>query len=152
MISIIVATDLNNGIGYNNNIPWYIPEEMLWFKHKTLFSTIILGSKTFQSLGNKELPNRNHIILSKKNNNLLIDVIKECNNNTNEEYFIIGGSEIYKEALELDVVDRIYKTVINKNYDCDKFFPVIDENKFNLKYVQKFIKHGFEIQVFDRMK
>lgn len=148
MISIIAAIDNNNAIGKNNYIPWTISEDLKYFKEKTTNNIIIMGRKTFESLNNKPLPNRINIVVSSNENlfqSLNIDTtlynkqllwapsltsaIIMANiinyNDYNKEIFVIGGSQIYKQAI--NVVDKLYITHVNTSIDNpDAFFPVID--------------------------
>jgi dihydrofolate reductase len=150
MINIIVAMTKNHGIGYNNKLPWYIPDDLKRFKKLTTGSIIVMGRKTWDSLPIKPLPNRKNIILSRDNisrdnisrDNISRDIsnenilfINDLNliNNIKSDIWIIGGSEIYKLALNKLHIDNIYVTEINNDYECDKFFPEIPNN-FNISY------------------
>ena len=128
MISIIVATDINDGIGKNNQLPWgRIKEDMQHFKSITTGHTVVMGRKTFESIG-KPLPNRRNIILSKNIDYIegveivksYKDIIKLHAKNPNDNIFIIGGESIYK--LFKDLSDRIYITKINDTFNCDTHF------------------------------
>ena len=140
----------NHGIGYNNKLPWYIPDDLKRFKKLTTGSIIVMGRKTWDSLPIKPLPNRKNIILSRDNisrdnisrDNISRDIsnenilfINDLNliNNIKSDIWIIGGSEIYKLALNKLHIDNIYVTEINNDYECDKFFPEIPNN-FNISY------------------
>lgn len=139
-ISMIAAMAQNRVIGSGGRIPWHIPEDFKYFKAKTIDKPIIMGRKTFESLPGV-LPKRVHKVVTRNREYeipkgpceiylSLEDAIKSHIRKT--ELFIIGGEEIYKEALRLDVVDTIYLTVINTEFYGDAFFPEIDENKFGL--------------------
>lgn len=149
--SIIVAYCLNRGIGINNRIPWYIPEDLIFFKNKTLktfnpsnINAVIMGRKTWESLNKKPLKGRINIVVSntlqkdtKKNilifSNLTesINFIKNNYQNEVENVFIIGGSELYKEALNNNICNKLYITKIESEYKCDVFFPNIDTENYN---------------------
>ena len=134
MLSIIVAKAKNNVIGKDNQLIWHIPEDMKRFKEMTTGHTIIMGRKTFESLG-KVLPNRKHIVFSQNPDFKVEDEnveivhsmlqIQEYIEN-DEENFVIGGAMIYN--LLMKHVKKIYMTQINKEFDGDSFFPKIDEN------------------------
>lgn len=126
MISIIVATSKNRVIGMNNKIPWHLPLDFKYFKEKTSGSSIIMGRKTFDSIG-KPLPNRDNIIITRNKDlkidgciivNSLEDAIKVAKS---EEIFIIGGSEIYNTSLS--IADKIYLTLVHDTFEGDAFFP-----------------------------
>lgn len=138
MLSIIVAVAKNNVIGKNNQLIWHIPEDLKRFKRITTGKTIIMGRKTFESLG-RVLPNRKHIILCNDaqmqidNENveiledikLLDDYIK-----SEEEHFVIGGATIYK--LLLPYVNKMYITHIKQEFEGDVYFPKIDTEHWNI--------------------
>lgn len=121
-ISMIVAIDKNNGIGKDNHMPWYIPADLKRFREITMGKAIIMGRNTHQSIGGN-LDGRVNIVLSRKNNpegsvGLILDMAK------NTEVFVIGGAEIYEQLMPY--TDKLYVTLINADYECDKFFPLID--------------------------
>jgi dihydrofolate reductase len=130
IISIIVAIAENNGIGKNNQLLWRLPADMKHFKDTTTGHTVIMGRKTFDSLG-KPLPNRRNIVIS-RNTSLEIpgaEVVSDLKSaialcGEQEEVFIGGGAEIYKMAME--ITDKIYLTVVKGIFDADTFFPPID--------------------------
>ncbi len=134
MLSIIVAKAKNNVIGKNNQIIWHLSEDLKRFKELTMNHNIIMGRKTFESLG-RVLPNRKHIIFSQnpdfKVNDENVEIvhsmlqIQEYIENE-EENFVIGGAMIYN--LLMPYVKKMYVTQINKDFDGDAFFPRIDEN------------------------
>lgn len=126
MINIIAAVSRNNVIGINNSIPWKIKEDMQMFKKLTTNNTIIMGRKTFESIG-KPLPNRKNIIISsnKINDVITYSSLREAINNCkNEEIFLIGGSKIYEEGM--NYADKLYITLVNKSINGDTYFPFID--------------------------
>jgi len=129
-ISIIVATDTENAIGKNNQLLWHLPKDLQFFKKTTSGYPIIMGRKTFDSIG-KPLPNRRNIVISRQANlkiegvevyHELSDALKACEEE--KELFIIGGGEIYKQALPL--AQKIYLTKVNHKFDADTYFPSID--------------------------
>lgn len=108
MFNIILASTPGGIIGVNNTLPWNLPEDLKWFKEVTLGKRVIMGRKTFESLG-KALPNRENVVLSR--DGITID---ECINLYNdEENFVIGGAEIYNQFFELGKYDYVYHTVVH---------------------------------------
>ncbi len=143
MISIIVATDRNNLIGKDNDLPWRIPADLTYFKKITSGSTIVMGRKTYESIG-KPLPNRQNIILSRKGFSAdgcetlhSLEEIKSLDVD-NKELYIIGGSHIFKEALPF--ADFLYLTYIDEEFEGDTYFPTLDESEWELISEQKGIK------------
>lgn len=147
-MKIIVATDIKNGIGKDNKIPWHLPDDLRYFKSRTTSgrtNAIIMGRKTWDSIKNKPLEKRINIVISKtlpiqsSNDDFYIcrsfesaKEIVDCLNIKNTH--VIGGSDIYKLALDSGVVESITMTNINNNFDCDTFFPQLNENyKFSFK-------------------
>ena len=149
-LSIIVAMDKNRLIGGKNQLLWHIPGELKRFKEITTGHPIIMGRKTYESIG-RVLPNRTNIIITRDANfqvggakvvNSLEKAIEVAKNETGgEEVFVIGGGQIYEQALPL--TNRLYLTIVDGEYAGDTFFPdyseftkVIEEKKFdeNIKY------------------
>lgn len=138
MLSIIVAVAKNNVIGKDNNLIWHLPEDLKRFKSITTGKKIIMGRKTFDSLG-RILPNRYHIVIS-NNKELNMDndnvkVIKDISLldeyiKSKEECFVIGGETIYR--LLMPVCDKMYITYINQKFDGDVFFPEINLNEWKI--------------------
>lgn len=146
MLSIIVAVAENNVIGKDNKLIWYLPEDLKRFKKLTTGHTIIMGRKTFESLG-RVLPNRKHVILCNdmelniedENVEVLEDIsmLKQYIDST-EENFIIGGATIYK--LLLPYANKIYLTLIHEKFEGDVFFPEIDEREWKIVETEKGLK------------
>lgn len=141
-ISIIVAMDEKRGIGKGMEIPWRIPGEQRRFKEITTPHPLIMGRKTFESLG-RILPNRPHIIITRdplyKAEGTTVchtieDGIAAAKSMDSEKIFIIGGGQIYKEAMEKGLVDRLYLTLVRGDFGANVFFP--DYSAFT-KSVQK---------------
>lgn len=135
MINIIVAMNKDRIIGLNNDLPWTLSDDLKYFKQTTLNSTVVMGRKTYESIG-KPLPNRNNIILSRNTNlkienvevyNSVLSILKRSYENTNENIYIIGGAKVYKEFLPY--VNKLYITMINEDINGDTKFPEF-ENKF----------------------
>ena len=137
MISLIVAYDKNLGIGRKNSLAWKLPEDLKNFKKITEHNYIVMGRKTFDSIG-RPLPNRKNIILTrdrdyKQEKCLIINSIQEVLNfaasKPHYEIFVMGGAEIYKEFLEY--ADRLYVTEVNAEMTyLDAFFPSWDRSKY----------------------
>jgi dihydrofolate reductase len=135
-ISIISAIGRNNEIGKKNALLWDMPADLKHFKEKTSGHTIIMGQKTFESIG-RPLPNRRNIVLT-LNKNLRIDGVETFYSieelekeflNIDEEVFIIGGGQIYK--LFIEKADKLYLTEVEADFkDADTFFPTFDKNKW----------------------
>lgn len=122
MFSAIVCVDSKFGIAKDGKIPWYISEDLKHFRKKTLYKNVIMGRKTFESIPSK-LDNRNIISISRKTHDLE-DIISDfVNNDNDQEVIIAGGESIYEELFSL--YDKIYITIIEKDYKCDQFFPKI---------------------------
>ncbi len=132
MLSLIVAKAENNVIGKDNKLLWHLPEDLKRFKNLTTGHTIIMGRKTFESLG-RVLPNRKHVVFTQNPNFKVDDVnvkivhslqdIQEYVEDKNEN-FVIGGEKIYN--LLMPYVSKMYITEIHKDFDGDTFFPNVD--------------------------
>ncbi len=131
---LIAAMSSNRVIGRDNMIPWQIPEEMHHFKKNTMGHAVIMGRKTFESIG-KALPGRFNVVLSKDKGahipecriaDSLSKAIQYCQDQ--EKSFIIGGQSIYQESLAL--VDTILLSIVDREYEGDTFFPTIPEKHF----------------------
>lgn len=148
MYSMIVATDSQNGISKESSIPWKLKKELQFFKDTTTTcpegkqNIIIMGRKTFESMGSRVLPNRMNIILTRQEGYKVDDAHIFSSLEKATDYiqtiqnkhivFIIGGQDIYEEALQkLDIQD-IYKTVLTNSFECDRFFPDIS-TRFTLQ-------------------
>lgn len=162
MISIIAAMDENRGIGKNNKIPWHIPQDFARVKFITKNHPIIMGRKTYESIG-KPLPDRTNIVISRNparfhqlvhdsdnfvSCNSLEEAIKIAKDSPgSDEIFIFGGGQVYEEALEKGIVDRLYLTIIEGTYKAETFFPdysgfkkISEEEHDNGKYKFRFLK------------
>ena len=136
-ISAIVATAKNNVIGKDNNIPWYLPADLKYFKRTTLGHHIIMGRKSFISIG-RPLPKRTNIIITRDpffmaSGCIVVHSLKEAidiaKENGEEEIFIIGGGQIYEQAMPL--VNRIYLTEVNAEVDGEIYFPKINKQEWH---------------------
>lgn len=137
MITIIAAASENNALGKDNDLVWHLPDDFKRFKSLTTSHYIIMGRKTFESFP-KPLPNRTHIIITRQKNytvpencivvSSLNEAISICPKN--EENFIIGGGQIYKQSIE--IADKIELTRVHTSIEADTFFPEINTNDWEL--------------------
>ena len=134
--SIMVARSDNHVIGKNNQLPWRMPADLRYFKQTTMGHYCIMGRKTFESVDNP-LPGRTNVIITRQPEyhaegclvvHNLEEAFRQGEEQAQEEIFVLGGAEIYKQAL--DVVDRIYLTEIKTTVDGDTFFPPIDPTRW----------------------
>ncbi|MCL5010445.1 MAG: dihydrofolate reductase [Patescibacteria group bacterium] len=142
MLSIIAALDEKRGLGKDNKLLWHIPEDLQRFKRLTKGHPVIMGRKTWESLPVKPLPNRYNIIITQnskfkiQNYNSKLKTTKVSIANSieqaiglakqgkdDEEIFIIGGGQIYKQAIEKGLADRLYLTIVKGDFGADTFFP-----------------------------
>ena len=130
IVSLVLAVSENGIIGKDNQLPWNLPADLRHFKNLTTGHTIIMGRKTFESIG-KPLPNRRNIIVSRNSDfkaegteviNNLGDALKACIGE--DEVFVIGGGTIYTKTLELDIVDKIYMTIVHADFEGDTRFEM----------------------------
>ncbi len=136
-ITIIVAAAENDAIGKNNGLIWSLPDDLKRFKRLTSGHCIIMGRKTFDSFPGL-LPNRKHIVISKKSKSYFPDEVIVVNNfedaikatSEDENPFIIGGGQIYNIALKYS--DTIELTRVHKEFEADTFFPKINEDEWEL--------------------
>jgi len=139
-ISAIVAVSENNAIGHENQLPWHLPEDLKFFKRTTLGKPVVMGRKTFESLG-KALPGRLNIVLSRQADlklpdgvlvyNNLEDALKKLEDDGTEEAFVIGGGHVFAEAMPL--LDRLYITHVHTIIEAaDTFFPELDHSHWKL--------------------
>ena len=135
---MIAAVAENNAIGINNKMPWYLPGDLRYFKAVTMGKPIIMGRKTFDSL-RKPLPGRTNIVITRDESwhhegvkvvHSLDDALSLAENialiNGNEEVMVIGGEQIYRQALP--GADRLYLTRVYQSFEGDAFFPEINES------------------------
>jgi dihydrofolate reductase len=132
MIIIIAATAENNALGKNNDLIWHLPADLKRFKKVTSGYPIIMGRNTFESIG-KPLPNRTTVIVTRNKNysqdgclvaNSLEDAIDLVK--SSEKLFIIGGAQIYKEAMDKQLADQLDITLVHDTFEADVYFPEID--------------------------
>ncbi|NBY10274.1 MAG: dihydrofolate reductase [Sphingobacteriia bacterium] len=154
-INLIVATDLNNGIGYQNKLLCHLPADLAYFKKTTLGFPVVMGRKTFESIG-RILPGRQNIIISASGFTIpgalslkSIEAFKTMYIK-DQTYFIIGGSSIYEQTLSW--ADCVYRTLIQHRFQADVFFPNLSTNGFTLtdetlgtQDQKNSYKHSFQI-------
>jgi dihydrofolate reductase len=128
-IYIVVAIATNNAIGKNNELLWHLPKDLKHFKQITSGHTVVMGRKTFDSIG-KPLPNRRNIIITRQDINP--EGCEVANSldaalalaTPDEDLYFIGGAEIYRQAMA--VTNYIYLTIVRQAFDADAYFPEID--------------------------
>jgi dihydrofolate reductase len=133
MITIIAAIAKNNALGKDNDLIWRLPADLKRFKKVTSGHHILMGRNTFESIG-KPLPNRTSVIITRNNTYfkegcLIANSIEEAIELAKEEehVFIIGGAQIYQQAIERDLVDQLDITLVHQEFEADVFFPDIDK-------------------------
>jgi dihydrofolate reductase len=143
-VHVIAACDKNFAIGYKNHLPWpRMKRDMQFFKSKTIGNVVIMGRTTFESLGSKPLPNRTNFVISKslpkqegitvfRNLDSCFHFLDRMNDN---DVYIIGGQDIYKQALEMNQTKSVYLNQIGGVFDADAWFPVdlLQTNSFVLQ-------------------
>lgn len=171
MISLIAAIARNNAIGVKNALPWHLPKDFAWFKSCTAGKAVIMGRKTFDSLG-RPLPKRLNIVISRNppqdvtHENILwatslehaIDIAEKHKDKWGDEHMIIGGGEIYNQSLNF--ADRLYLTEVDCMIDnADAFFPIFDKTQWHVTLLEQHeqekgadsIRPAFNIMQYDRL-
>lgn len=148
-LSAIVATDRRRTIGKNGNIPWYLPADLKFFKRTTLGHPVIMGRKTFESIG-RPLPKRTNIVLTRNMfyaasgvivANGLRDALAHPAVTTTKEAFVIGGGELYQQSLNL--VSTVYLTIVDADIEGgDAFFPDLDPVEWQEVWSEGHRPHG----------
>ncbi|WP_318508653.1 dihydrofolate reductase [Bacillus sp. T3] len=137
MISLIWAMDVNRVIGKDNQLPWHLPEDLKFFKRTTMGHPIAMGRKTHESIG-RPLPGRENIIVTRNKDyssegctvlHSVEELIEFSRGLKEQEIFVIGGAEIFKEVFP--VADRLYITKIDYSFDGDTYFPEIAMDEWN---------------------
>ncbi len=141
MVSIIVAMGRNRAIGRDNQLIWHLPADLKHFKETTMGKPVIMGRKTFESMG-KALPGRTNVVVTRKTGFmapgcLVAGSLGEALGlvSREPEVFIAGGGEIYKQAIPL--ADRMYITIIDHDFDGDTFFPDFDAREWDIAEEKK---------------
>ena len=162
MINIIAAITDNNALGKDNKLLFRLKKDMAHFKNITTDNVVIMGRKTYESIG-KTLPNRVNIVLSRNMESnedfYTFDSIEKAiewskENYPQKEIFIIGGASVYDKALKDDIVDKLYMTKIKQTVeDADAFFPEIDyKRKWSITSVERFFENGIEFFIYEAEK
>lgn len=160
-VALIVAIDRERGIGKNNDLMWHLPADMKFFKETTTGHVVITGRKNYDSIPERfrPLPNRENAVLTRNTSYeapgaLLFHSLDACldhyRSETERTIFIIGGGQIYREALESNVVQEMYITHVDGTFGADTFFPKIDEQAWSIETILTHAKdeknpYGFEI-------
>lgn len=143
-ISLVVAAAENNAIGKNNTLLWHLPNDLKFFKNTTWGMPVVMGRKTFESF-NKPLPGRRNIVITRNNDwkaesTLRAADLQEAINLAEQEavreIFIIGGGEIYRQAMPL--AKKIFLTRVHADFDADTYFPDIDTAQWRLQSAMPF--------------
>jgi dihydrofolate reductase len=139
IISLVVAASENNVIGKNNQLLWHLPKDMKFFKNVTWAMPVVMGRKTFESMGSKPLSGRRNIVITRKPGwkadgvsvvNSVDAAVALANELNYKEIFIIGGGEIYMIAY--DRANKIYMTRVQAELEGDTYFPVIEKDDWKL--------------------
>ena len=140
-ISIVVAIAENGGIGLNNDLPWpRIPADMKWFRQVTMGNCLVMGRKTWESIGSKPLPGRTTVVVTRRADFTAVgaavahdlrSAVESCEET--KEVMILGGADIFRQAIPM--VGRIYLTRIHETFEADTFFPDVDWSEWRV--VQK---------------
>ena len=166
-VALIVAMDLERGIGKNNDLMWHLPADMKFFKETTTNHAVVMGRKNYESIPEKyrPLPNRENVVLTRNEsyvapNCLVFNSLEDCisyysTKNEEKTVFIIGGGEIYKMALEASIIDEMFITHVDKKYDADTFFPAINSTIWKSESLLTFEKDekneaSFEIKKYTK--
>ncbi|ANX13443.1 dihydrofolate reductase [Fictibacillus arsenicus] len=159
MISFVVAMDENRAIGKDNDLPWYLPNDLKHFKKTTMGKPIVMGRKTYESIG-KPLPGRENIVVTRDQSyeaegTTIVHSVDEVLQINAEEICVIGGSEIFKQFLP--VADRLYITEIHHTFEADTYFPELNDNEWKEVsrtegIVDEKNKYPHELVVYEKIK
>ncbi|WP_102274863.1 dihydrofolate reductase [Cytobacillus massiliigabonensis] len=160
MISLMWAMDNNRVIGFNNQLPWHLPEDLKFFKRTTMGHSIAMGRKTWDSIG-RPLPGRENIVITRNPEFTCegctalnsVEALLEYSQQKDEEIFVIGGAEIFK--LILPDADKLYLTRIYDEFEGDTFFPALNLEEWSLLSREKGIKdennpYDYEFMIYRR--
>lgn len=159
-LSLIWAMDRNQVIGIHNKMPWHLPAELAYFKKVTTGYPIIMGRRTFESIGSKPLPRRTNIVLSRDHTytaegiTVMHSVEQVLEQYANSAAFIIGGAQVY--SLFLPVAKRLYVTMIDHEFEGDEFFPTIDWSEWRQIHEEPGLQdernpYSYSFKVFERV-
>lgn len=141
---LIVAMDNERGIGKNNDLMWHLPADMKFFRETTTGHIVVMGRKNWDSIPQKfrPLPNRENAVLTRTTDYLasgarVFHSLQVClsyfSDEDQKDVFIIGGGEIYRQALDLNCIDEMYITHVDAVYGADTFFPEFDVDKWTIR-------------------
>jgi dihydrofolate reductase len=144
--SLVVAMDRKRGIGKNNDLPWHLPADMKFFRETTTGHIVVMGRKNYESIPEKfrPLPNRENAVLSRSEDfkaegcrvfHSLEACLDHYRGETDRTVYIIGGTQIFRQALDGGYVDEMYITHVDHEYDADTFFPEFDAAQWNVETV-----------------
>lgn len=133
-VSLIVAVSENQVIGKDNDLVWHLPDDMNYFKKTTEAHFVIMGRKNFESIPHKyrPLPNRTNVIVTRQTSyeaegcvvvSSIVEALEKAKEAGDSEPFVIGGGQIYRHALENNLIDRVYLTRVHESFEGDTFFP-----------------------------
>lgn len=161
LISLIWAMSLNRVIGKDGSLPWHLPDELAYFRQTTSGKPVIMGRKTFDSVGRKALPKRKNIVISRgeivepdvEHTRSIEEAFDLARKTRADECFVLGGSDTYR--LSLPFADRLYQTIVHGQVDGDILFPEYDLSNWQVissKFHPVDDRHayGFEMQVLER--
>ena len=158
-VSIIVAVARNWAIGLNNSLLWHIPEDFKWFRKHTSGHTVVMGRRTWESLPVKPLPGRKNVIITDIPDDCFpgafcvgsVDAAMSLMEPVSEN-FIIGGAMVYKQFLPL--AERVYLTVIDRDYEADVWFPPLEPNEWRevFREEHKDNNPGYTFLIFERIR
>lgn len=137
ILAAIVATDLHNAIGKNNQLLWHLPADLKFFKTITMGCPVIMGRKTYQSIG-RLLPGRKNIIITRdasykvEGAEVYTAIENALNHCTEEKVFIIGGADIYRQTLSS--CSEVYRTLVKSEFEADTFFPDLQQAGFTMSW------------------
>lgn len=147
---LIACVSQDLGIGKAGDLLWHIPEDMRFFRQTTQGNTVIMGRKTYESIGNKPLPKRESIVLSRQS----IAGVKTCHDESelrsflekdNSQKFIIGGNALYQ--MFINDAEKLYLTEVAAVQPADTFFPEFDKSKFTRKVLQDGVYEGIKYEI-----
>ena len=161
MLSIIVAVAENNAIGKDNDLIWYISDDLKRFKRLTTGHTILMGRKTYESLPNGALPKRENVVITrdknlKLNKCTMLYSIEEAIKKyaqSEEEVFVIGGGSIYEKLLPY--ANKIFLTKVHSSFKADVFFPELEAGKWKIaaeEHHEKGEKNEFDFSFIDLVR
>jgi dihydrofolate reductase len=158
-IAAIVATDLKNAIGKDNQLLWHLPADLKFFKATTMGCPVIMGRKTYESIG-RLLPGRRNLVITRSSDyrvegaeiyHSLEGAVKAC---TEEKIFVLGGAEIFKQAMP--ITHEIYRTLVKAEFEADTFIADVDPGEFKLVWEEcheadEKNKHAYCFQKWERV-